>query len=148
MIASDIMTRDLISCREDETIQAAAKTMIQKNIRGLPVLDSAGNLVGMITESDFIGKHVDIPHAMVSVKELLGEITFDGNIDEIFKKAKDRKLSEVMTKHIHTITPDSSISTITEIMLEENVSRLLVLDDGKLVGIVSKRDILRSFANL
>ena len=65
---------------------------------------------------------------------------------EIFEKAKGSKLADVMTSDPHTIEQDADLSVASSLMLKNNVSRLPVVQDGKLVGIITKRDILKSFA--
>ena len=82
------MTKNVISCKQDQTVADAANLMIEKNLGGLPIVDNEGNLVGVITESDFIGKKVDVPHALVSLTQLLGQTHYKGTVEEIFEKAK------------------------------------------------------------
>ena len=140
------MTKNVISCKQDQTVADAANLMIEKNLGGLPIVDNEGNLVGVITESDFIGKKVDVPHALVSLTQLLGQTHYKGTVEEIFEKAKGSKLADVMTSDPHTIEQDADLSVASSLMLKNNVSRLPVVQDGKLVGIITKRDILKSFA--
>jgi CBS domain-containing protein len=146
MGVSKFMTKDVISCNQNQTVADAAKVMIDKNIGGLPIVDDEGNLVGMITESDFVGKKVDVPHAMVSLTQLLGQTHYKGTVEEIFEKAKSSLLKDVMTTDPQTIDLPADLSVASSLMLKSNVSRLPVVDNGKLVGIITKRDILKSFA--
>ncbi|WP_127717884.1 CBS domain-containing protein [Halobacteriovorax sp. HLS] len=146
MSVSKFMSKNVISLNQDQTVEEAAKIMIEKNIGGLPIVDSTGKLVGMITESDFIGQKVDVPHALVSLTRLLGQTHHKGSVEEIFEKAKSSKLSEVMSTNVDTISSSADLSEASSIMLAQNVSRLPVCDDGNLVGIITKRDILKSFS--
>lgn len=146
MRTEEIMTKKVISCHKDKTVLDAAEIMLGSNIGCLPIVDNDNNLVGMISESDFIGTKVDIPHAMVSLTELFGETIHDESIDEVFHHAKHKPISEVMKAHqIFPAKPDMTITEISHIMLENNINRMPVVTDGKLVGIITKRDILRAF---
>lgn len=145
MIVSNFMTKDVTSCNENQTVKDAAEIMISKSIGGVPILDNDGNFVGMITESDFIGKKVDIPRSLVSLTEVLGQTHHKGDIDDIFEKAKCSILKDIMSKNPQTIKPETTISEASSLMLNNNISRLPVVEGGKLVGIFTKRDILKSF---
>ena len=72
MKANDFMTKSVISCKQTQTVEEAASLMSDKGFSVMPVVDDAGKLVGILTESDFVGKDANVPRAMVSMKRLLG----------------------------------------------------------------------------
>ncbi|MBT3982315.1 MAG: CBS domain-containing protein [Bacteriovoracaceae bacterium] len=148
MKAEDFMTKNVISCNENSTVKQAAEIMLEHGVGGLPIVNDAGDLVGILTESDFVGKKVDIPHALVSMKQLFGETFFHGSVDDIFAKAKDYKLHDVMTKNPITVAPDASLTEVSTQMLERKINRLPVEKDGKLIGFITRKDLLRAFIKL
>ena len=145
MLASEFMTKNVISSKADITVKEAAEIMFKNNISCLPVVDDNENLIGIITESDFVGKEVNVPHAMVSIKRILGETFHDASIDDVFEKAKKHTLADVMSKNLHTVKPDSTLTDVVNYMISKSYKRLPVVEDGKLVGIITRKDILRAF---
>jgi CBS domain-containing protein len=145
MIAKDFMTKNVVSCKQTQTVEEAAALMSEKGFSVVPVVDDAGLLVGILTESDFISKEVNVPHAMASVKQLLGVTHYEGNIEAIYASAKKRKLEEVMTKNPKVISPDSTLDSVVGFMEDENLKRLIVVENQKVVGIVTRKDLLRAF---
>lgn len=142
------MTKEVTSLTPDKTVQDAAAMMLEKNISVIPVVDSTLNLVGIITESDFIGKKVEIPHALASFKRLLGHIFYHEGVEDIFIQAKTTVLEKVMSRNPKTINPDDSLNDVVDKMSKYNLKRVPVVQDGKLVGIITRHDILRAFIML
>ena len=145
MIASEFMTSNVISCRKNQTVGEAAKIMLEKGFSVMPITDENDSLVGVITESDFIGKMVDVPHAMASVKQLLGQTFNCKDIESVYSQAKTKQLSDVMTKDPVTISPSTSLTDIVELMVSKNLKRLLVMKDERIVGIITRKDLLKAF---
>lgn len=148
MKASEFMTKDVFSLTTDKTVQDAATLMLEHNISVIPVVDSAKNLVGIITESDFIGKDAHIPHALASIKRLLGQIFYHEGVEEIFMRAKNMVLENVMSRYPKTVSPDQSLNDVVDMMGKYNLKRVPVAQQGKLVGIITRHDILRAFMKL
>ncbi|MDY0359839.1 MAG: CBS domain-containing protein [Desulforegulaceae bacterium] len=146
MKISEFMTTDVISCFADTKLKEAAQLMIEKGLSVLPVVDSENRLKGILTESDFVGKEVEIPHALASVKMLFGQTHYQGNIEEVYKKAKDQPLEKVMTKNPVTISPDQTLTNLVELMSSRDLKRVPVVQDKKLVGIVTRKDLIKAFA--
>ena len=145
MIAQDFMTKNVISCKKTQTVEEAAALMIENGFSVMPVVNDDGSLVGILTESDFINKDVNIPHAMASMKRLLGVTHYEGDIEEIYASAKKKKFEEVMTKHPITITPETTLHAIVNLMESKKLKRLPVVQNKKLVGIVTRKDLLHAF---
>ena len=144
MKTQEIMTANVITITPDKTVEDAAKLMLEKEIGGLPVVEN-GKVIGMITESDFIGKHVEVPHAVGSFKELLGQ-WFEGvSFEEIITDARKTKVREVMAETVVAVTPETPLTKTVQIMMNQDLNRLIVLNNGSLVGIIARRDILKAF---
>lgn len=148
MKASEFMTKDVKTCTTDQTVQDAATLMLDNDFSVIPVVNAQGELQGIITESDFISREVDIPHAMVSLKHLFGQNFNSSNVEEIYKKSKDLTLDKVMTKDVKTVSPDDSLDDVVSIMSKKNIKRLPVIENGKIVGIITRRNILKAFNEL
>jgi len=149
MLIEQVMTTNVITCHGDKTIEDAARIMLENNIGGLPIVDDDNNLQGIISESDFIGHKKNVPHAMVTLTELFGETIHDGTIDEVFHRAKHKNISKVLAEHhIYSVTPEMSITQVSHLMLDKNVNRVPVVQDKKLVGIITRRDLLKAFIKI
>ena len=146
MLVKDIMTENVIAANTWNTVKEAADTMLKFNIGGLPIIDEDRNLVGILTETDFIGSKVNVPHAMVSLTKLLGQTHYKADITEVFDRSKDYAIERVMTKKVYSLSPETTLSDANEVMVRNKISRLPVIKNNKLVGIITKRDILKKFA--
>ena len=146
MRAHQIMTKPVITVGPEATIVEAANIMLQKHISGLPVVDSSGELVGIVSEGDFIRR------SEIGTQRKRGRwlrfILGPGKSAADFVQEHGRRVSEVMTKDPLTITEDTAMPEIVELMEKNNVKRLPVLHDGKLVGIVSRANLLQAVASL
>lgn len=145
MKVSEFMTKDVISLTADHTVEEAAKLMLEKNISVIPITDSAANLIGIITESDFIGRDAHIPHALAAIKRLLGQIFYDRGVENIFQKAKTMPLEKVMTTNPKTVDSDYTLDDVINMMITYKLKRIPVVQNGKLVGIITRHDILKAF---
>jgi len=145
MLAREFMTTKLVTCSPSQIVADAAELMAKNDFSIMPVVDSNGILQGIITESDFIGKEVEIPHALVSMNQLFGHSFHLEDVEPIYAEAKSKKLSEVMTKNPITVNPDTTLTSIIELMIAKNLKRLPVVENKKLVGIITRQDLIRAF---
>ncbi|WP_024508072.1 CBS domain-containing protein [Bradyrhizobium sp. ARR65] len=146
MRAHQIMTKPVITVAPDATIIDAANLMLQKHVSGLPVVDAGGKLVGIVSEGDFIRR------SEIGTQRKRGRwlrfILGPGTSASDFVQEHGRKVSEVMTKTPLTITEDAALAEIVELMERNNVKRLPVVRNDKLVGIVSRANLLQAVASL
>jgi CBS-domain-containing membrane protein len=146
MRAHQIMTRSVITVTPDDTILAAAKLMLDRHVSGLPVVDTAGRLVGIVSEGDFIRRSEIGTQKKRGrwLKFLLG----DGEAATEYVHEHGKKISEVMTRDPITITEDTPLDEIVTSMETNGVKRLPVMNGTKLVGIVSRANLLQAVADL
>lgn len=117
--AKDIMSTNITTIYPDATIYDAVNLLYNKRVSGLPVVDSDGKLVGIISENDILN------------------LVFSGS-------ARSTKVSDVMTKNVVTFSPDSEVDKISLTISEKKYRRVIITDaDNKVVGIVSRHDIIR-----
>jgi CBS domain-containing protein len=142
---SEIMTPDPVTVTPETGVTEAARLMVDRRIGALPVMDG-GRLVGLVTEGDLI--HQDVKLEFPTYIQLLdGFIMYppaQTKFENELKKAVAATVGEVMTPEPITVQADSSIEDVATLLVERDVSRIPVLDGDKLVGIVTKGDVVRS----
>ncbi len=139
MQVREVMTTDVMTVGPDIGLKAAARLMIDRGISGLPVVDDAGKLVGIITEADFVQQEADRSHRRY--RRLL---------DALFGEREHRLVGETvgdaMTRHPIVIDPETRVAEAAREMADRGIKRLpVVSDSGELVGIVSRADIMAAF---
>jgi CBS domain-containing protein len=146
MRAHQIMTRSVITITPDATILAAAKTMLRHHVSGLPVVDAAGKLVGIVSEGDFVRRSEIGTQRKRGrwLKFLLGA----GSAATDYVHEYGRKISDVMTIEPLTVTEDATLEEIVTLMETNSVKRLPVMNGDTLVGIVSRANLLQAVASL
>jgi CBS domain-containing protein len=143
--AKDIMTKEVITVYPDTEIFQAAKLLLDKHISGLPVVDKAGRLKGIICQSDLMAQQRKIP--LPSFFILLDgtiPLTSSQHIEKEIKKMAATKVSEAMTPDPIAVNPETGLEDIATLMVKNSIHTLPVLDRGWLVGVIGKEDILRT----
>lgn len=148
MKVSEFMTKNVISCGPKETVDSAAALMLDKNISVLPITNDNQEIVGLITESDFVGKEVEVPHALASLKSLFGKVSRFSDVEETYMQAKNMPLEKVMTKNPTTVSPEDTISSVVNLMSSKGFKRLPVVEGQKLVGIITRKDLIKAFLKI
>lgn len=147
MKARDLMSTNLISVTKDTPLKEVADLMVKHRISGIPVVDG-DRLLGIVTESDMLvrAKKLELPTFLPFIG---GIIYLEGpsRLNEEVKKMTAIKAEEIMTTKLHTITPDETLETIATLMVEKKVNRLPVVEDGRLVGIITRSDVVRAVAS-
>lgn len=141
----DIMTRDPLTVSPDTEIVQAARLLLEKRYNGVPVVDDAGELIGILCQSDLITQQKRIPTP--SVFTLLdGFIPLKSarHMEKQIKKIAAATVADAMTPHPVTVSPDTTIEEVAALMVDRNFHTLPVVDKGKLVGIVGKEDVLKT----
>jgi CBS domain-containing protein len=146
MRAHQVMTRHVITVGPETTILEAANTMLQNHISGLPVVDANGALVGIVSEGDFIRR------AEIGTQRRRGRwlnlLLGPGAAASDFVRAQGRKIGEIMTPEPLTVTEETSLEDIVRLMEKNNVKRLPVMRGSRIVGLVSRSNLLQAVASL
>ncbi len=146
MRAHQIMTRPVITVTPETTVVEAANTMLQRHVSGLPVVDPAGKLVGIISEGDFIRR------SEIGTQRKRGRflkfILGPGQTAADFVQEHGRKVAEIMTTTPLTVTEDTELEKIVQLMEKNNIKRLPVIRGDQVVGIVSRANLLQAVASL
>jgi CBS-domain-containing membrane protein len=143
--AKDIMTKEIITVAPETEIAQAAKMLLDKRINGVPVVNQAGKLVGILCQSDLISQQKNIPiPSLFTLLDGYIPLTTSKRMDKEVEKIAATKVAEAMTVKPVTVDPETEIATIASLMVEKNYHTLPVVDAGKLVGIVGKEDVLKT----
>lgn len=144
MKVSELMTRDVMTIPLEMNVKEAAKILFERQISGLPVVDSERRVVGMITEKEIIAM------ALPQYTEQLSD--FDVILDEepFHKKVAEAdkvKVKDIMRKEVLCISEDVSVPEVARLMIVKKARRIPVLDrNKKLVGIIARADIVKEIA--
>lgn len=141
----DIMTRELITVSPETEIVHATKLLLDNRINGVPVTDETGKLVGILCQSDLIAqqKKLPIPSFFTFLNGLI-PMTSMKQIEKQVQKITATTVAQAMTKNPVTVQPDTDIEEVAALMVDNNFHTIPVMDEGQLVGIVGKEDILRT----
>ena len=143
--AKDIMTRDVITISPETEIAQAAKLLLENRINGVPVVNDAGELVGILCQSDLIIQQKNIPiPSLFTLLDGFIPLTRSKKIDKEVEKIAATKVEDAMTANPVTIDPDTGIEEVAALMVEKSYHTLPVVEADKLVGIVGKEDVLRT----
>ena len=146
MKAEDVMTRDVISIDPDATVLQAARLMLQHHISGLPVIDKDGNLVGVLSEGDFLRRRETKTERRRSrwLEFLMGP----GRIAAEYSHSHGSKVSEVMTTDVQTVEQDAALEDIVDLMERRRIKRVPVVCGGQMVGIVTRSNLMHAMVSL
>jgi len=138
----EVMTREAITVRPETPIQAAAELMVTCGVSGLPVVDDHGAVVGILSEGDLIVRQKPREHVP------WWRVFFDDGerLAREYRKAMGTTAAEVMTRSVICVSPDLPIEAAAVILDERRIRRLPVVRDGRLVGIVSRGDLIKALA--
>ncbi len=145
--AKDIMSADVITVKKDATIEEIAHILTEKNISGVPVVDDDNSVIGVVTQKDLLYKKIE--PRFPPVVEILGGLIFlksVKNYNEELRKLVATKAEEIMTKKVVTVDEDTDIERIAELMVEQDINRIPVVKASKLVGIISRTDVVKYIA--
>jgi CBS-domain-containing membrane protein len=146
MQAKDVMSRNLVTIAADATVLQAARLMLQHHISGLPVVDASGNLVGILSEGDFLRRRETGTQRRRSrwLEFLMGP----GKIASEYTHSHGMRVSEVMTENVRTISEDTELEEIVELMERHRIKRVPVVCDGKLTGIVTRSNLMHAMVSM
>jgi len=113
--AREIMTTNVVSVEQDSTIEDAARLLARHHISGLPVVNTAGALVGLVTEHDLIAK-------------------------------RGRTVGDIMSRSVISVSADTDVDQVAHLLTDQRIRRVPVMDGEKLVGILSRSDLVRQIA--
>jgi len=144
MDIKEIMTKAVVSVKRDSTIDEIAQVLIDNKVSGLPVLSDGGYLIGIVTEGDLLRR--EMSPRLPEFINILGAVIYYHGVErynEDFKKILAQTASDIMTEDLITVKEDTDISEVARLMLNNNIKQVPVVDGSKLIGIVSRADIVK-----
>ena len=144
MLAKDVMTTNVVSVFEGTTVTEIAQLLLERHISGVPVVDDNGFLVGLVSEGDLIRRTElggDQPKSW-----WLSLLTSESARARDYVKSYGNHARDIMTKNVTTVGEDTPLSDIAMLLEEQRIKRVPVVRDGKVVGIVSRSNLLQAFA--
>ncbi|HLF27281.1 MAG TPA: CBS domain-containing protein [Anaerolineae bacterium] len=148
MNVHEIMTIDVVSVKRDTPVNEIAKLMGARDISGVPVVDDAGHVVGVVTELDLIQRNtrLDMPHFLQILD--LGRIPLElpSQYRHRMQHMLGARAEDVMSHEVITIGPDDSVERLAELLVNRRVNPVPVVAEGRLVGIVSRADLIDMMA--
>jgi CBS domain-containing protein len=144
MKVRDIMSTKVVTVSPSTSVRDIAGLMVEKHVSGLPVLSENGTLVGVVSEGDLLRRP-----ELGTQKQRRRWVSFFSGVDEQareFTKSHASRAGDVMTQQVIHVAEETPLGDVVGLMEKHNIKRLPVLSDGKLVGIVSRADLLRALA--
>jgi CBS domain-containing protein len=139
------MTAGVITIEPDADVKTAARTMLEKGISALPVIDKNGKLVGIISEGDLIRRTEAGTEAKASW--WLRLLSDNETLASKFVKAHGMRVADVMSNEVITATPDTPLAEIARLLEKNRIKRVPIMKDGKPVGVVSRANLLQALAS-
>jgi CBS domain-containing protein len=144
LFAEDLMTRDVATVHPETSLLAAVRMMAEKRVSGLPVVDAEGRPVGMLTEGDLLRWHGEFPERQ---QWWLDHLADGHELAPAFvkvMKVERRKVSTIMTHKVESVAPDTTARDIAKLFFEKGIKRVPVVVDGRIVGLVSRFDLIKA----
>lgn len=146
MNARDVMRRNVVTVAPETALSEAIEIMLTRRISGVPVVDAAGDVIGMLTEGDLL-RRVEIG-TQVEIPAWRAWIAGPGRGAQDYVRTHARQVGEVMSRPVVTVRGDTPLAEIVVLMESQGIKRVPVLEGGRLVGIVSRADLLRALNRL
>lgn len=143
MHAADVMTPDVISATPDTSLAELVHLMLDNHISGLPVVED-GRIVGIVSEGDLIHRAETDTEDRPS--RWLALLTSTDRLAADYARSHGRKASEIMTRDVITVADTTSLDEVAHLLESKRIKRVPVLRDGKLVGILTQRNLLQALA--
>jgi CBS domain-containing protein len=145
MKISEIMSTDVITVQPETKISQAAGLLLDKHLNGLPVVDKENNLVGILCQSDLIVQQKKLPLPTVfTLLDGLIPLTSMNHLEKDVQKMAATTVEQAMTHNPTSVDPDTELEDVADLMVRKNFHTIPVVEDGKLVGIVGKEDMLKT----
>lgn len=145
MKISEIMSTEIITVQPETKIAQAAGLLLEHHVNGLPVVDANNNLVGIICQSDLIVQQKKLPVPTVfTLLDGLIPLSSMSHLEKEVQKMAATTVQQAMTPNPTAVSPDTDLEDVADLMVNKNFHTIPVVDNGKLVGIVGKEDVLKT----
>ena len=146
MRAIDVMTPNVITVDPDTLVQDLAKLLSERNISGAPVVDKTGGIVGIVSEGDLLHRSELGTERHTQKRRAWWLEHFASELARDYVKSHGRTVKDIMTRDVATVSEDTELADIATLLETKRIKRVPVLRDGKIVGIVSRANLVRALA--
>lgn len=143
MVAQDVMTSTVVTVDPGASIQDAARLLMEHRVSGLPVVDGSGRVIGLVTEADLIVRQKSPARRASWWHRFLAD---PEQLAEEYRKTAGSTVGDVMTARVVCVDPRTPIQAIAALMERRGIKRVPVVSEGRLVGIVSRADLVKALA--
>ena len=145
MNASDVMVRKVVTIGPDDDVAAAVRLLVDHDISALPVVDADNRVLGVLSEGDLLHREED--GTLRRRPWWVEALTPSGTLALDYAKSHGRRVAEVMSDKVVSASEDTPLSEIANILEKNRIKRVPILKDGKLVGIVSRSNLIQALAS-
>ena len=148
MLVREIMTTEVVTVRRDTSVNDIAKLMGERDISGIPVVDESNHVVGIVTELDMIVRNtrLELP-AFIQILDLARiPLERPGHYRDRLRHMLGAQAADIMTEQVTAISPEAEVQDLAELMVKRRFNPVPVVENGVLVGIVSRADLIRMMA--
>lgn len=144
MKAKEIMVKPIVTASPKTIVLEVAQKMLQQGVGSVPVVDDTGQLLGIITQGDFCrspGRMV--PFSLFESPNVLSNWLYPDQVEKVYKAARNLRAQDIMHSPVVTVSPEASLERVLALMLKHDINRIPVVRRGKVVGIISRFDLLK-----
>lgn len=146
MKAADVMTTDVITARPEDRVEDIAHLLVGNRISGVPVVDDSGRMIGIVSEGDLMRRgESGTEHRRAWWLDLL---TTREELASEYVKEHGRRATDVMTRRVISVSPDTELSEVANLLEAHSIKRVPVVEDGRLVGLISRANLIQALAAL
>jgi len=148
LTARDIMQTEVVTIGPDATVRELADLLATRKISGVPVVDAGGTVVGVVTEGDIIMQDAGLhfPHYIQFLDSTI-YLESVSKFGERFRRTFGTKVADIMSPEVVSVAPDASVYDVATLMADSGVNRVPVLEEGRLVGIITRADVVKAIAS-
>lgn len=144
MKVKELMVRPVIVVQQKTALVEVAQKMLEHRIGSVPVTDEAGQLVGIITQSDFCQQQGRmVPFSLFKSPNVLSNWLYPDQVEKVYKAARNLRAQDIMQAPVITVSPEAPLEKVLALMLRHDINRIPVIRRGKVVGIISRFDLLK-----
>lgn len=143
MKVRDVMVSPVVTLPDTATLGQAAELMLAERLGCVPIVDASDRLVGILTQSDFSAKEAGLPFSTFRAPQLFRQWIGNERVEELYEAARDRSVTDVMVRNVETVEANDTIDRVVAVMLAHDINRVPVVESDRVVGIVSRHDLLK-----
>lgn len=139
---SELMNPDVVTLRPDQSLVEAQQVLSSKSVSGAPVVDASGRVIGVVSQNDLV-RNAAHPDTVAHAGQFFSSVEDYADLGTTLVAPSSQRVSDVLTPRVYSVSRDTGVAVAANIMRERRIHRLLVIEKGVLVGVISSLDLLR-----